>query len=96
MTLLKRAEDFYRDNRDLVDDIVATLKGRGAPDHLLDELVHEGAENEGVDSEEASALNNQGHAFQVASLLEGNGVEQGTRLIEECADEAGLGRTPGV
>lgn len=96
MTLLKRAEDFYRENGDLVDGIVASLKGRGAPDHLLDEMIHEGAENEGLDSEEASSLNNQGHALQVASVLEGNGVEQGARLIDECADEAGLGRAPAV
>jgi hypothetical protein len=80
-TLLASAERFYEDNAKLCDDLAAELVSAGAPQDALDELIHESAENDGRDSDEASSVNNQGLALQVASLLEGNGIEEGTRIV---------------
>lgn len=80
-TLLALAEQFYEGNTELCDGLSAELKAGGAADDALDELILEGAENDARDSDEASSVNNQGLAIQVASLLEGNGIEEGTRLV---------------
>lgn len=80
-TLLALAERFYGDNTGLCDGLAAELRSGGAPDDALDELVLESAENDRRDDGEASSVNNQGLALQVASLLEGNGVDEGTRLV---------------
>lgn len=80
-TLLAAAESFYAGNAKLCDDLVAELASAGAPEDALDELIHESADNDGRDADEASSVNNQGMALQVASLLEGNGIEQGTRIV---------------
>jgi hypothetical protein len=82
------AEDFYKANTAAVDAIVEGLRSRGVPDSALDELIHEGAENDGVDSEEASSLNNQGFSHQVAWILQGNGMADGAALVEKAAEEA--------
>ena len=92
MSLLKSAEDFYTANTALVDGIVADLENRGAGDGMLDELIHEAAEKGRFASEEASSVNNQGLTYQVASLIEGNGIEQAKALIEEELVE--VGQTP--
>lgn len=80
-TLLTLAEEFHEANPELCDELAAELKAAGAEDTVLDELVLEGAENAGRDTDEASSVNNQGLALQIASILEGNGIEAGTRLV---------------
>lgn len=89
MTLLKSAEDFYAANTALVDGIVSDLEARGAGDGMLDELIHEAAENGRFSSDDASNVNNQGLTLQVASLIEGNGLEQAKALIQEELVETG-------
>lgn len=81
-TLLKLAEDYYAANTAACDEIVARLKSTGCEDSALDELIAEGAENDGRSEDEASDVNNAGPALQVASLIEGNGPEAAERLIE--------------
>lgn len=80
-TLLKLAEEFHEANPELCDGLAAELKAAGAEDTALDELVLVGAENDDRDTDEASSVNHQGFALQVASILEGNGIEEGTRLV---------------
>jgi hypothetical protein len=80
-TLLALAERFYEDNTGLCDGLAGELQAGGASGEALDELILESAENDRRDSDEASSVNNQGLALQVASLLEGNGIEEGTRLV---------------
>lgn len=80
-TLLALAERFYEGNTVLCDELAAELVSAGASEHALDELILESAENDRRDDDEASSVNNQGLALQVASLLEGNGIDEGTRLV---------------
>lgn len=80
-TLLALAEQFYEGNAELCDGLAAELRAAGASDGALDELILESAENDLRDDAEASSVNNQGQAMQVASLLEGNGIDEGTRLV---------------
>jgi hypothetical protein len=82
-TLLLQAEEFYEANTALCESLAAEAKAAGADEGFLDEVIHEGADNEGLDSEEASSVNNAGPALQVASILEGNGIEQGSRIVRE-------------
>jgi hypothetical protein len=81
MKLLADAERYYETNREVVDGIVAELKAAGVDDSALDDIAHDVAEEV-----EASELNNAGFALQVASALEGNGVEDGRRIVLEAAD----------
>ncbi len=83
-TLLFQAEEFYEANTAVCDSLVAEAKAAGAAEDFLDELIHDGVDNEGLDdSEEGSWVNNAGMAFQIASILEGNGIEQGSRIVRE-------------
>lgn len=85
MTLLLAAEEFYDANKDLVDGLVAEVQAAGADESCLDELIHEGAEAASAPSEEASSVNNQGLAFQIACILEGNGKDQGAEIVRQAA-----------
>lgn len=89
MTLLHDAEKFYEANAAKVDALVVEVQAAGADETALDEIVHEGAESAGIDSEEASAVNNHGLAFQISSILEGNGLEEGTRIIRAATGSSG-------
>lgn len=84
-TLLYLAETFYDQNTELVDALVREMKSAGAEEDCLDELIHEGAEAASAPSEEASSVNNQGMALQVACILEGNGKEAGAALVRDAA-----------
>jgi len=80
-TLLELAEGYYAANAVACDGLVDELKAAGLDENALDETVHEGADNDDRDSDEASSVNNQGMAMQVASILEGNGAEEGSRIV---------------
>ena len=88
-TLLKQAEDFYEANTALVDGLVAEIQAAGADESCLDELIHEGAEAASAPSEEASSVNNQGLAFQVACILQGNGPSEGADIVRRAAGATG-------
>jgi len=92
-TLLTLAEEFYEANTKVVDDLVAELRAAGVTEEALDGLIHDGAEEEKRDSEEASSVNNHGLTFQVASIMEGNSIREGERIIREAA---GLSSAPKV
>ena len=81
VTMLAEAEAFYETNKAEVDAIVAELGSASVEDHALDEVVHEMADDANIDSEEASSLNNQGLAYQVASILQGFGKAEGLDRI---------------
>jgi hypothetical protein len=81
-TLLKLAENFYASNTKTCEDLADRIKSAGGDENALDELIHESAEEEKRDSEEASDVNNSGLALQVASLIEGNGLDEATKLID--------------
>jgi len=78
MTLLSKAEAFYAIHTQIVDDIVANLKSAGVSETDLDDIAHDVA-----DEVEASSVNNAGMTFQVASALEGNGIDDGRRIVFE-------------
>lgn len=80
-TLLTLAEEFYGANAPLCDALSAELKAAGASEQVLDDLVHDGADKDGRDGDEASSVNNQGYPLQIACILDGNGIEEGTRLV---------------
>lgn len=88
MSLLESAQTYYSDNTAAVDAIVAEIKAQGLDETALDEAVHEGAENGNFASEDASEVNNQGLALQVASILEGNGIAGGRKVIEDAVAES--------
>lgn len=85
MTLLRAAEEFYAGNQALVDGLVAEVQAAGADESCLDDLIHEGAEAASAPSEEASSVNNQGLAYQIACILEGNGKEQGADIVRQAS-----------
>ncbi|OAH23774.1 hypothetical protein AX289_25120 [Methylorubrum populi] len=84
-TLLALAEEFYEANTQVCDGLAGELKAAGAEDTALDDLVLDGADHGGRDSDEASSVNNQGFALQIACILEGNGVDVGARLVRAAA-----------
>ncbi|GJD90891.1 hypothetical protein BHAOGJBA_4435 [Methylobacterium hispanicum] len=87
-TLHQLAEEFHGANADICDGLAAELKAAGADQHALDDIVHDGAENDGRDVDEASDVDNQGFSLQAASILEGNGIEEGTRLVRSAMPAA--------
>ena len=83
MGLYDYAHDYYAANKEKVDAIVDGLKASGAPDHALDDILHDMAAENDEPEDSASSVNNDGFAFQVAAILDGYGEAEGREKIAE-------------
>ncbi len=88
MGLYEYAEAYYEANKDKVDAVVEQLKAENAPDHALDDILHDMAAENEESEDAASSVNNDGFTFQVAAILDGYGEAEGRQRIAEATASA--------
>lgn len=86
--------EFYNDNREMVDGFVKDMRTAGCLEEDFDMMVHDLADHEGYDSQEASNVNNESIALQASGAIIGYGIDEARRLVLE--EIAGRHTAPGV